>query len=173
MIDLKLPNWLSIPFFVKLKAAFQLWWAVVESWIQWPLMQMDVLTCHELLLDVVAYRRHIRRLENESTSMYRLRIATAYINATQAGTISGLLNIFERLSIPVVDIKQKLPNQHWAVIEVTVTQDVASEHGAILQELLGAYGKLCRNYRLTVVSPVSMYVNAVGFQYSSNTIISK
>jgi len=173
MISLKLPNWLSIPFYMKLKNAFQAWWDLVESWSRWPLNQMDIMTCHALLLDVVAYRRNIKRMRNESTGLYRTRIATAYINAKEAGTIKGLRNIFTRLGIPIVGIEQKIEGEHWATIKVQVTYDVASEYGELMKEILANYGKLCRSYQLTVISPVSIYLRSANFQFSSNTIILK
>jgi len=173
MMNLKLPEWLNVPFFSKLKAALQLWWALVEKWLEWPLNQLDPMTCHEGLLDVFAYKKKIRRMKNESVDLFRLRIASAYINATEAGTINGLKNILNRLNIPFVDVRQQIPGRHWAVIEVEVTQQAASDYGEFLQEVLSQYGKLCRTYEIKVVISEPLMVRAETFSYSSTVFLNK
>jgi len=173
MIQLKLPNWAPGSFLGRLLAAIQAWFAKVESWLTWPLNQLDVATCHPGLLDTIAYERYVSPIQGEPIELYRLRIQTAFLNAKEAGTITGLKNILERLGITIAGINQKIPNRHWAIIEIEVSEQVVSQYGAVLQELMSTYGKLCRTYEIKVVSPLDVFVRVGASRYISQTIIAK
>ncbi len=173
MINLKMPNWAQGSFFVRLLNAAQAWFEKVAGWIAWPLEQLDVATCHVALLDAYAYQRYVNKITGEPLSLYRLRIQTAFINAKEAGTINGLKNILQRLGIDIISINQKVDGRHWAVVEIEVSQVVLSQFGAVIQELMSTYGKLCRTYEIKVISPLALNVRVASKRYKSKTIIAK
>jgi len=174
MITLKIPSWMAKwPFFQNLMVAFQAWWGLVQEWVFWPTKQVDPLTCEPFMLPLLAYKRKIRRLNGESETTFRLRISTAFQNASEAGTIGGLRNIFQRLNIPVVDIRHKVEGRHWAVVEIHMTNDMAAKHAELVQEIVVLYGKLCRSCELTVVTPTPLYIRQANFTHSTNTFVSR
>lgn len=173
MIQLKLPNWAQGLFLTRLVVAIQAWFEQVENWLNWPLQQLDVRTCHPDLLEAIAYQRYVRPIKGESIDLYRLRIQTAFLNAQDAGTTSGLKRILERLGIEVVGVKQEIPGRHWAVVEIEISDASFSQHGAVLQEIMSAYGRLCRTYEMKVNSPLSMNVRVGAARFISRTVVAK
>ena len=99
MKSLKLPSWMNRGEPARLlKAAVKFWTGIVE-WVTWPLQQFDPLTCAEPLLNLLAYDRDIARFNGEPLALFRKRVAYAFINAQDAGSVSGFIAIFERLGI--------------------------------------------------------------------------
>ncbi len=173
MIQLKLPNWIQGLFITRLVIAVQAWFAQVETWTNWPLQQLDAENCHLDLLDAIAYQRYVRAIEGEPIELYRLRIHTAFLNAQDAGTTPGLRKILDRLGISVVGVQQNIQGRHWAVVEVEIEDGVFSQYGAVLQEIMASYGRLCRTYEMKVNSRLSMNVRVATSRFISKTVIAK
>ncbi|MEY8240015.1 MAG: hypothetical protein RPT25_06695 [Cycloclasticus sp.] len=173
MINLKLPNWIKGTFLAKLVAAVQAWFVLLESFLLWPLQQLDVKTCHVGLLENYAYQRYIRKIYGEPEALYRLRIHTAFLNAEDAGTIPGIKKIFNRLGITITSINQHIAGRHWAVVEIEISDDVFAQYGAVLQEVMSGYGRLCRTYEFKIISHSTIRVRTGDMQFKSNTVIAR
>lgn len=120
LTGLRLPTWMRKGEPDKLLKAARRFWAQVYGWITWPVSQFDPLTCSEPLLNLLAYDRDITRFNGEPLSLFRRRVAFAFINARDAGSVSGFISIFERLGIGYVELVERQPGIDWDVIQVRV-----------------------------------------------------
>ncbi|MFB4436875.1 hypothetical protein ACE3LN_24540, partial [Enterobacter hormaechei subsp. steigerwaltii] len=121
LASMSLPSWMNKGEPLALLRTARTYWAEVYSWITWPLRQFDPLTCTEPVLNLIAYDRDISRFSGEPLSLYRKRVAYAFINARDAGSVEGFINIFSRLGIGYVELVERQPDIDWDVIMVRVT----------------------------------------------------
>jgi len=170
VIKLKLPFWLEGVELTKLKNAAQSWWEKVEQWLNWPLLQIDAETCHMTVLDLLAWQRDIQRFQGEPETLYRLRVKYAFINAVEAGSTSGLIRIFQRLGIGYVEIQERLPDQDWDIVSLLLSDSQLSENPVLLRVLIQQYGRTCRRYEFSTITPVSVGVCLVEFNDDQVTL---
>ncbi|MGT3071951.1 phage tail protein [Pseudomonas putida] len=170
MIKLKLPFWLEGVELTKLKNAAQSWWEKVEQWLNWPLLQIDAETCHMTVLDLLAWQRDIQRFQGEPETLYRLRVKYAFINAVEAGSTAGMIKIFQRLGIGYVEIQERLPDQDWDIVSLLLSDSQLSENPVLLRVLIQQYGRTCRRYEFSTITPVSVGVCLVEFNDDQITL---
>lgn len=170
MIKLKLPFWLEGVELTKLKNAAQSWWEKVEQWLNWPLLQIDAETCHMTVLDLLAWQRDIQRFQGEPETLYRLRVKYAFINAVEAGSTAGMIRIFQRLGIGYVEIQERLPDQDWDIVSLLLSDSQLSENPVLLRVLIQQYGRTCRRYEFSTITPVSVGVCLVEFNDDQATL---
>lgn len=170
MIKLKLPFWLEGVELTKLKNAAQSWWEKVEQWLNWPLLQIDAETCHITVLDLLAWQRDIQRFQGEPEALYRLRVKYAFINAVEAGSTAGMVRIFERLGIGYVEIQERLPGQDWDIVSLLLSDTQLSQNPVLLRVLIQQYGRTCRRYEFSTITPVSMAVCLAEFNDDQVTL---
>ena len=170
MIKLKLPFWLEGVELTKLKNAAQSWWEKVEQWLNWPLLQIDAETCHMTVLDLLAWQRDIQRFQGEPETLYRLRVKYAFINAVEAGSTAGMIRIFQRLGIGYVEIQERLPDQDWDIVSLLLSDSQLSENPVLLRVLIQQYGRTCRRYEFSTITPVSVGVCLVEFNDDQVTL---
>jgi hypothetical protein len=147
-----LPSWMSIGEPRKLASACRAFWDRYLFWVYWPLRQLDPETCSASLLDVLAYQRDITRFVDEPLDLYRKRVKYAFINAQDAGEVAGFIAIFERLGIGTVQIEERMPDQDWDVIGVTVTDSQITGNADLLMEIIRHYGCTCRRYEFRITN---------------------
>ena len=170
MIKLKLPFWLEGVELTKLKNAAQSWWEKVEQWLNWPLLQIDAETCHMTVLDLLAWQRDIQRFQGEPETLYRLRVKYAFINAVEAGSTAGMIRIFQRLGIGYVEIQERLPDQDWDIVSLLLSDSQLSQNPVLLRVLIQQYGRTCRRYEFSTITPVSVGVCLVEFNDDQVTL---
>jgi len=170
VIKLKLPFWLEGVELTKLKNAAQSWWEKVEQWLKWPLLQIDAETCHMTVLDLLAWQRDIQRFQGEPENLYRLRVKYAFINAVEAGCTAGMIRIFQRLGIGYVEIQERLPDQDWDIVSLLLSDSQLSENPVLLRVLIQQYGRTCRRYEFSTITPVSMAVCLAEFNDDQVTL---
>ena len=170
MIKLKLPFWLEGVELTKLKNAAQSWWEKVEQWLNWPLLQIDAETCHMTVLDLLAWQRDIQRFQGEPETLYRLRVKYAFINAVEGGSTAGMIRIFQRLGIGYVEIQERLPDQDWDIVSLLLSDSQLSENPVLLRVLIQQYGRTCRRYEFSTITPVSVGVCLVEFNDDQVTL---
>lgn len=170
MIKLGLPFWLDGPELAKLKAAAQTWWAKVEGWLRWPLLQMDADTCHLTILDLMAWQRDITRFKGEPEALYRLRVKYAFINAVDAGSTAGMKRILQRLGVGYVEIEERHPDRDWDVVLLQLSNTQLAENPELLRVLIQQYGRTCRRYDFVTITPVTLRVLAVDFNDDQQTL---
>jgi hypothetical protein len=149
MINIQLPFWLNDENAEALKAAAQQFWQKIAGHSQWQLSQVDPLTCTEAVLDLLAWEKDVERLPLETLEMFRLRVNYAYINAQDAGSVAGMLAIFERLNIDIIDMYERHYVDDWDVITIQVTEQQLSENNDLFNQIIAQYGRTCRRYELT------------------------
>lgn len=173
MIDLKLPTWLNGEIISPLKTAAVAWWAKVESWITWPLRQMDADTCTLGMLDLLAWQRDIDRFPGEPEWLYRRRVSYAVTNAKDAGSTAGLIRIFERLDIGLLEIDERVPDRDWDVIILQLTDSQLSDNRELLRVMIEMYGRTCRRYELTTLTKTTVEIRVAIFDNDHLTVKAK
>lgn len=171
MIKLGLPFWLDGPELAKLKAAAQAWWTKVDGWLRWPLLQMDADTCHLTILDLLAWQRDITRFNGEPEALYRLRVKYAFINAVDAGSTAGMKRILQRLGVGYVEIEERHPDRDWDVVLLQLTDGQLAQNPQLLRVLIQQYGRTCRRYDFSTITPVPLSVVLVDFNDDQQTLV--
>ena len=171
MLKLKLPFWLEGVELSKLRDAAQAWWTRVETWMNWPLLQLDAETCHLTVLDLLAWQRDIQRFQGEPESLYRKRVKYAFINAVDAGSTAGALRIFERLGVGYVEIEERFDSVNWDVIRIYLTDSQLNANPVLLRVLMQQYGRTCRRYEFATITPVTVGMRAAHFHDDQQTLV--
>lgn len=170
MIKLKLPFWLEGVELSKLRNAAQTWWNRVETWMNWPLLQLDADTCHLTVLDLLAWQRDIQRFQGEPESLYRKRVKYAFINAVDAGSTAGTVRIFQRLGVGYVEIEERFDSVNWDVVRLYLTDSQLSSNPVLLRVLMQQYGRTCRRYEFATLTPVTLGMVASHFHDDQQTL---
>lgn len=157
---LALPSWMNRGELDKLLTASKKFWAGIAEWVTWPLQQFDPLTCAEPLLNLLAYDREIARFNGEPLALFRKRVAYAFINAQDAGSVSGFIAIFARLGIGYVELLERQPGIDWDVIIVRVSDSQISDNADLLLQIIRQYGRTCRRYQFEVITTTGMRIRA-------------
>lgn len=170
MLKLKLPFWLEGVELSKLRNAAQAWWAKVETWMNWPLLQLDAETCHLTVLDLLAWQRDIQRFQGEPESLYRKRVKYAFINAVDAGSTAGTVRIFQRLGVGYVELEERFDAVDWDVIRIHLTDSQLSANPVLLRVLMQQYGRTCRRYEFATITPVTLGMRIAHFHDDQQTL---
>jgi len=173
MIKLELPFWLAGTELTKLKAAATSWWAKVEGWLRWPLLQMDADTCHLVVLDLLAWQRDITRFKGEPEALYRLRVKHAFVNAVDAGSVAGFKRIMQRLGVGYVRIEERLPDRDWDVVQLHLSDSQLSENPELLSLIVQYYGRTCRRYEFVGTSAVVLRLSASEINSDQLTLVAR
>ena len=160
LASLKLPSWMDKGEPAKLLAGARVFWLGVMEWVQWPLRQFDPLTCVEPVLNLLAYDRDVSRFNGEPLALFRKRVAYAFVNARDAGSVEGFIAIFQRLGIGYVELLERQPGIDWDVITVRVTDSQIADNTELLLEIIRQYGRTCRRYRFEVITTQNLYIRA-------------
>ncbi|RBO83441.1 phage tail protein [Marinomonas aquiplantarum] len=156
-----------------LKAAFDAWWGKVEKWLQVPLDQMDAETCHSALLKYLAFQKDVKRFSNEPEELFRKRVKFAEQNAMDAGSKAGFIAIFERLGIGFLEMKEREDAESWDVISLRLSDSQIASNIDLLSYIIQQYGRTCRRYELTVLTPVELGVSVIEVGYSWHLDVAK
>jgi hypothetical protein len=170
VLKLKLPFWLEGVELSKLRNSAQAWWTRVETWMNWPLLQLDAETCHLTVLDLLAWQRDIQRFQGEPESLYRKRVKYAFINAVDAGSTAGMLRIFQRLGVGYVEIEERFDSVNWDVVRLYLTDGQLSANPVLLRVLMQQYGRTCRRYEFATITPVTLGVRVAHFHDDQQTL---
>lgn len=128
-----------------LKVGMQSFWQRVRGYLLWPLTQSDPLTCSVDVLHLLAWERRITRFRDEPLWLYRKRVAFAFVNAKDAGSTQGFINIFNRLGVPVLSIAERQPDKDWDVVSIEI-DDTTVSSAALMATIIQDYGRTCRRY---------------------------
>lgn len=173
MIKITLPFWLDGAEITKLKASAQAWWESVEGWMRWPLLQMDAETCHQAVLDLMAWQRDITRFPGEPESLYRLRVKWAFVNAVDAGSTAGFKRILRRLGIGEVEIRERQLNRDWDVVQLLLSDQQLSDYPTLIDIIVHQYGRTCRRYELVATTEVDVTLFAYQFEADHETLTAR
>ncbi|EGZ6858509.1 hypothetical protein OP658_002757 [Cronobacter sakazakii] len=160
LAGLRLPFWMSEGEPATLLRAARRFWTLVYGWVTWPVSQFDPLTCAEPLLNLLAYDRDVTRFDGEPLALFRRRVAYAFVNARDAGSVEGFINIFERLGIGYVELQERQPGIDWDVILVRVTDSQIADNTQLMIQIIRQYGRTCRRYQFEVITSESLAIRA-------------
>jgi hypothetical protein len=160
LASMVLPTWMDKGEPQKLLKAAQTFWADVYNWITWPLRQFDPLTCNETILGLIAWDRDISRFNGEPLTLFRRRVAYAFVNAADAGSVEGFISIFDRLGIGYVELLERQPGIDWDVILVRVTDSQISDNTELMIQIIRQYGRTCRRYQFEVITSENLSIRA-------------
>lgn len=160
---IKLPVWMNRGEPLKLANAAHTFWQTARAWLDWPLKQIDAETCHESLLNVLAYERDITRFSGEPIGLFRKRVKYAFINAKDSGSVAGFAEIFKRLGIGEITQLERLAAYEWDVIIIRVTDSQVADNNALMMSLIRQYGRTCRRYIFEVINNKTLHVNGGWF----------
>ncbi|MBJ7536945.1 phage tail protein [Marinomonas transparens] len=153
---------------ISLKSAFGSWWDKAEEWIKTPLNQMNAETCSVALLKYHAYQKDVTRFSDEPDDLFRKRVKYAEQNAMDAGSKAGFIQIFERLGIGYLEMLEREDAENWDVITLRLSDSQIASNIDLLSYIIQQYGRTCRRYELTVLTPLEMTVGVfeVGHAWS-------
>ncbi|MCY0259834.1 hypothetical protein [Klebsiella pneumoniae] len=160
LAGLRLPSWMRNGEPAALLRAARRYWREVYGWITWPVNQFDPLTCTEPLLRLMAWDRDITRFNGEPLSLFRKRVAYAFVNAGDAGSVAGFIAIFERLGVGYVELIERESETDWDVITVRLSDGQLAQNPDLLVQIIRQYGRTCRRYRFEVLSALKLHINA-------------
>lgn len=161
--DINLPVWMNKGEPLTLAHASKVWWDRVYTWLTFPLAQIDVDTCDEQLLTLLAYQRDIDRFPNEPLALFRLRVKYAFMNAQDAGGKAGFARIFERLEIGQIQQLERQLWLDWDVILLRINDEQLSRDNTLMMNLIRQYGRTCRRYFFDVLTRQSLSVRTGRF----------
>ncbi|HEO9045964.1 TPA: hypothetical protein QIF36_004171 [Enterobacter kobei] len=165
--EITLPVWMNKGEPRTLAVAARVWWQRVYEWVKFPLSQIDVDTCDEELLELIAFERDIERFSGESTNGFRLRVKHAFANAQDAGGKYGFKRIFERLEIGELEQLERQLLYDWDVILLQVNDEQLSRDNALMMQLVRQYGRTCRRYFFDVSNVEKVYSHSGEFTNES------
>ncbi|WP_422527661.1 phage tail protein [Serratia fonticola] len=165
--DINLPVWMNKGEPLTLAHASKVWWERVYAWLTFPLAQIDVDTCDEQLLTLLAYQRDIDRFPGESLALFRLRVKYAFVNAKDAGSKVGFARIFERLEIGQIQQLERQLWLDWDVILLRINDEQLSRNNALMMNLVRQYGRTCRRYFFDVLNQRALSVRAGQFDLNA------
>ncbi|EEV5604864.1 hypothetical protein AWD60_001538 [Escherichia coli] len=157
--DITLPTWMNKGEPLTLAHSSRRYMEKIYSWLTWPLAQIDVDTCAEPLLNLLAYQRNITRFRGEPVSLFRLRVKHAFINACDSGEKAGFERIFRRLGIGEIKTLERQLQYDWDVILLRINDTQLSENNALMMQLIRQYGRTCRRYFFQVINQTTGYIN--------------
>lgn len=157
--DINLPVWMNKGEPLTLAHASKTWWERVRDWLMFPLAQINVDTCDEQLLALLAYQRDVERFPGESLGLFRLRVKYAFVNAQDAGCMAGFARIFERLEIGKIQQLERQLQYEWDVILIRINDEQLSRDNTLMMRLVRQYGRTCRRYFFDVVNENTEYIH--------------
>lgn len=161
--DISLPVWMNRGEPLTLAHASKTWWQRVYSWLVFPLAQIDVDTCDERLLVLLAYQRDIERFPGEPLSLLRLRVKHAFVNAQDAASMAGFERIFERLGVGTIQQLERQLAYDWDVILIRINDEQLTQDNALMMRLIRQYGRTCRRYFFDVLNEKETYIHPAQF----------
>lgn len=167
---IRLPFWMGGEQASKLAAAAQVWFSRLGEVATWPARQLDPFTATLAVLDLMAWQRNITRYPGEPERLYRLRVAHAYANACDAGSVAGWKRIFRRLELGDVGLEERVPGQPWDVIGVVVDDASFPDRQNVLEIIVDEYGRTCRRYRFISRITKAVRVTACAFDDDHLTV---
>ena len=164
LASLKVPFWMAEGEPGTLLRVARRYWALVYSWITWPVNQFDPLTCSESILPLMAWDRDVARFNGEPLALFRKRVAFAFVNARDAGSVAGFIAIFERLGIGYVELLERQPDIDWDVIVVRVSDSQIAANSELMLQIIRQYGRTCRRYQFEVITALPLSINIGWYQ---------
>lgn len=142
---LTLPFWMAGTNAQSILRSCERWWQLVAQWVQLPIA-IDPETAPLKMVDLLAWERNVQRIKDEPEQWYRMRVKFALANAKDAGTANGLKRIFERMGMPSVLIRERLPQYDWDQVELNVRASDLHGKRHMFDLLVRKFFRTCRRF---------------------------
>ncbi|MBQ4836775.1 hypothetical protein [Pseudoalteromonas luteoviolacea] len=146
----QIATWLNKGYAEKLVKAATGYWNKTSEFVMWAVNQKDEQQNEEPILSFLAWERLTDRLPDEPLELYRKRVQHALVNTIDAGEFASVKDIFARLDIEVLNVRERIDGRDWDIIAIDVTDNALANNNNLLPELIQLYGRTCRRYELTV-----------------------
>lgn len=165
-----LPFWMEGAETSALGTAARAWFAKLGQAATLPARQLDPLTCTGTMLDLLAWQRAVTSYCGEPERSYRLRVAHAYANARDAGSVAGWTRIFKRLEVGGVTLAERMAGQDWDVVGVELSDADLAANQRLVEIIIEEYGRTCRRYRLISNQRGGVTVGLAPFEHDNTTV---
>ena len=168
----QIATWLNKGYAEKLVKAAAGYWEESRNYVMWAVSQSDEFQSKEPILGLLAWERLTKRLSSEPAQLYKKRVQHALVNTINAGEIATIKDIFNRLDIEVLSVRERIEGRDWDIIAIDMTDSALSSGYELLPELIQLYGRTCRRYELTVhnLATVSLSLGLTHVQWDSNYV---
>jgi len=162
-------TWLNKGYAEKIMKAANGYWGNTKNWLVWAVNQKNEQKSLEPILSLLAWERLTDRLSKEPLELFRNRVQHALVNTVEAGEISSISDLFNRLGIDVIKVTERIENRDWDIIAIDFSSHTVSKYGDVLPELIQLYGRACRRYEFTVKTVVepSLNIGCLDVQWDS------
>lgn len=166
----QIATWLNKGYAEKLVKAASNYWEESRNYVMWAVSQSEDFQNKEPILGLLAWERLTTRLPNETNALYSKRVQHALVNTIDAGEIATIKDIFNRLDIEVLSVRERIEGRDWDVIAIDMTDSALSGGYELLPELIQMYGRTCRRYELTVhnLADASIAIGLTHLQWDNN-----
>lgn len=170
----QIATWLNKGYAEKLVKAATGYWSQSRNYVMWAVQQKDELQNEEPILGMLAWERLTQRLNSEPLDLYRKRVQHALVNTIGAGEIATIKDIFNRLDLQVINVRERIEGRDWDIIAIDMTDSALASAYELLPELIQLYGRTCRRYELTVhnLAVVSLSLGITHVQWDNNYVSS-
>lgn len=170
----QIATWLNKGYAEKLVKAATGYWSKSRNYVMWAVQQKDELQNEEPVLGLLAWERLTQRLDSEPLDLYRKRVQHALVNTIDAGEIATIKDIFNRLDLQVINVRERIEGRDWDIIAIDMTDSTLASAYELLPELIQLYGRTCRRYELTVhnLAAVSLSLGITHVQWDNNYVSS-
>ena len=165
----EIATWLNKGYAEKLVKAATCYWEKSRDYVMWAVNQKDESKNEDPVLGFLAWERLTTRLDDEPIELYRKRVQHALVNTIDAGEISSVKSIFDRLGLEVLNVRERIDGRDWDIIAIDMTDSTLAGNTDLLPELIQLYGRTCRRYELTVhnKADVSLSLGLTHVQWDS------
>jgi len=165
----EIATWLNKGYAEKLVKAATGYWEKSRDYVMWAVNQKDESKNEDPVLGFLAWERLTTRLDDEPIELYRKRVQHALVNTIDAGEISSVKSIFDRLGLEVLNVRERIDGRDWDIIAIDMTDSTLAGNTDLLPELIQLYGRTCRRYELTVhnKADVSLSLGLTHVQWDS------
>ena len=123
-----------------------------------------------MCLGLFAWQRDITRYDGEPLDLYRKRVAYAFVNAKDAGSHQGFINICQRLGIGHIITQEREPGWDWDIVNIHLEDDQLSDNPELLKTIIRQYGRTCRRYNFILETPVIAYMRCGEVTHTQSTV---
>ena len=165
----QIATWLNKGYAQKLVKAASSYWNKTAEFVMWAVNQKEALENEEPILGFLAWERLTDRLDNEPVSLYRKRVQHALVNTIEAGELAIVKDVFARLDIEVLNVRERIDGRDWDIIALDISDTALANNNNLLPEIIQLYGRTCRRYEFTVhnVANVSLSLGDTHVQWDS------
>ncbi|TQF70499.1 hypothetical protein [Pseudoalteromonas luteoviolacea] len=165
----QIATWLNKGYAQKLVKAASGYWNKTAEFVMWAVNQKEAQQNEEPILSFLAWERLTDKLDNEPVSLYRKRVQHALVNTIEAGDLANIKDVFARLDIEVLNVRERIDGRDWDIIALDISDTALATNNNLLPEIIQLYGRTCRRYEFTVhnVADVFMSIGDTHVQWDS------